>query len=214
MYSSQQLQRQVLLEQRWSWVRRTWRATFGSGNAAGIDGDDEDFEYGMGVDVDGQIGLPIETQHNYDWTQSISQNRGYGYISGLSKDVAESMPPFWTPSGTHPQAASGWDDVSLLSDVTSGAVPIFINFPWKTTKFQRQEWTNFWLQPHMKALLDESLTVPRLPVASVVEPNGIEHTFWDASVRFDRDGVKTVEGIWAPWNDLCERQETWIAADT
>jgi hypothetical protein len=120
--------------------------------------------------------------------RSACRSRVLAGTSTLSKDVVHSMPPFWTPSNSHPRARAEWKDVNLLRDTKSNETPVFINLPWKEEKFGRQEWMSFWLQPDLRKLLTESFKVPKLPVASVVEPNGVEHTFWDASVRFDRDG--------------------------
>jgi hypothetical protein len=127
----------------------------------------------------------------------------------LPSDIEASMPPYWTPKGNHRLHTKGWSDISLVAHADTKVVPAIVNFPWNTTIFQKSQWTDFWMTPDARNLYDEMVEVPRLPVASVFDSTGIEHTYWDASVRFDRSGVRTIDDFWAKWDDYCGGRDTW-----
>ena len=217
IFGEQEYQREAVRQQHWSFVRRAWHSVqtlFGYGHTIidAIPGHEVmkvqqgiGYEFGIGLDYGNEIGLAVgEGSDKFDWVQWNSS-------SLLPYDLRFSMPPFWTPTGSDLPSEKGWEDVTLLVHEETGSIPAVITLGWNPSRsLQREGWTNLWMQSNAKALFSEAITIPRLPIASVVDSSkGVERVFWDSEVRFDRAGLKTVTGPWAPWKDICEREETW-----
>jgi hypothetical protein len=217
IYGKEEYRREVVRQQHLSFAKRVWRSIqklFGKGHTTldrinqGVvveDREETSSEFGIALDYANELGLAVgEDTDNIDWIQ-------HGSVSQLPIDVVSSMPPFWTPTGHDVPSKKGWKDVDLLVDRRTGSIPAVITFPHNSsTPLQTHGWLNFWMQANAKTLFAEAVSVPRLPVTTVVEPTkGVEHLFWDVEVRFDRAGLKTVGGAWGKWEELCGREETY-----
>jgi hypothetical protein len=219
IFAEQELRRARLRYRSLSWTSQQWRslqAQFGLAGhhvdlklAAEMD-QDADNEYGIGLDYNNEISSLVDGEHVDHF---MASQEGYPELE-IPADIEESMPPWWSPSGNHPFLWSSWKHATVVAHAETKTIPAVVNFPHNTTKSQKDHWKDFWMTQHAAILWAENVAIPRLPVASVVDVNGIEHLFWDASVRFDRAGVRTTEGAWAEWGDICDEDSTFQPAGT
>ncbi len=217
IFDRQELHREAVRQQYRSWRKRKWHSLLanfkslrGSADKRASRRDelnnDKVHEFGLGLDYANDLTLTVDSEHD-------AELGGYPDLH-VSVDIAASMPPFWTPSGSQNLAHKTWLEVPFVHHKETKAVPAIVSFPYSRTGFQGAHWTDFWMHPEVKSLFQEALAVPRLPVTSVCDSNGIEHTFWDPSVRFDRAGILTTDNAWADWDEICEREDTWQPAVT
>lgn len=186
IYGKQEYRREVVRQQHLSFAKRVWHSVqnvFGQGQTIvdrinkGViveDRDETSPEFGIALDYANELGLAVGGDTDtVDWIQ-------HGSVSKLPIDVASSMPPFWMPTGNDAPTRQGWKDVDLLVDRRTGSIPAVINFPHNSsTPLQTHGWLNFWMRANAKTLFAEALSIPRLPVASVVDSKkGLEHLFW------------------------------------
>ena len=185
-FGKQEYRREFLRQQNFSFAKRVWHSIqklFGSGRTAldQINGgrivedrEETSSEFGIVLDYANELGLSVgEATDDVDWVQ-------HGSASKLPVDLASSMPPFWTPTGNDIPTQKGWKDVDLLVDRRTGSIPAVINFPHNSsTPMQTHGWLNFWMRANAKTLFKEAVSIPRLPVATVVDSQkGVEHLFW------------------------------------
>lgn len=163
------------------------------------------YEFGITLDYANQLGLTVtEDSHDVEWLE-------HGPLSSLPLDIESSMPPFWTPTGKPNLLDRSWKHMSLLMDKQTGSIPAVVNLGWnRGSLFQIRRWTNLWMQAEAKGLFAHAVSIPRLPVTSVLESSkDVEHVFWDSEARIDQSGMQTVTGLWGNWSDLCDREETY-----
>jgi hypothetical protein len=185
-FGKQEYRREVVRQQNLSSAQRLWwsiQKLFGKGQTIleridrdriVEDLDDTSPEFGIALDYANELGLAVgEDTDDIDWIQ-------HGSVSQLPVDLASSMPPFWTPTGKDVPSEKGWKDVDLLVDRRTGSIPAVITFSHNSsTPLQTHGWVNFWMRANAKKLFAEAVSVPRLPVATVVDShNGVEHVFW------------------------------------
>ena len=169
------------------------------------------YEYGIGLDYANELSITLpQSQKHVVW-----HKHGVGGSSSqLPKDISTSMRPYWTPTGYGVPSNQSWEETLLLVDERTNSIPPMINFEWYEPKedvslLQEREWKKIWQQPYAHKLYEEAMTIPRVPLVSVVDDSGVEHTFWDHETRLDRAGAKTISGVWQSWLSTCGSAETW-----
>ena len=169
----------------------------------------------MRVTVRLSLGSRWITPTSLGWLLERIQIISIGSSMTRSQECRQTLHRRCLPSGRRParmfQPRRAGRMLSLLVDRRTGSIPAVITFPHNvSTPLQTHGWLNFWMRANAKTLFAEAVSVPRLPVATVVDSNkGVEHLFWDSEVRFDRNGLRTVGGAWGKWDELCEREETY-----
>ena len=220
IYGEQEFQREIVRQRYWSVTKRIWsglvrKLGYGQTITDPTPGRqlmgsraNERYEFGIGIDYGSNLGLSLDHQEaDAEFIQHSSASRSAGFSTPLPRDIATSMPPFWTTSGQELPSGKLWEDVQLLSDKRTKSIPALINFKWGTedvSPLQRSGWKKLWMHSHVRQLFEAQQEVPRLPIASAVDGNATDHIFWNRELRMDRDGANTVGGVWVPWNDICD----------
>ncbi|KAK6396776.1 hypothetical protein LTR65_008674 [Meristemomyces frigidus] len=222
IFNQQQIRREAIRQQSWSVPKRTWSSLaemVGLGGTvldSNIDSNidvDETYEFGISVDAANELGLSVNGNvDNIEWIQHSSASGLRDSPSSLPTDIAESMPPFWTTSGYGVPLETRWEDVNLLADTDTEAIPAIISFSaGNVSTLQTTGWNKLWMHSHAQKLYEAQIPVPRLPLASIVDGGGVEHIFWNPDTRLERDGAKTFAGEWVAWQDICRGESTWRA---
>lgn len=186
---------------------------------------DQSYEFGIGIDYSNTLGLSVsqgQIGESIDWithnttASSHQASSGSSSAPSLPADIAASTPPFWTTIGYGLPLEQAWEDVKLLASKATNSIPALITFSLSqndtdpspsSPSLQESGWTNLWPHPHACTLYQAQLSVPRLPLASVVDGTGVEHIFWNPETSRNRDGVKTFGEDWVDWKDLCPHDD-------
>ncbi|KAK5127325.1 hypothetical protein LTR85_006664 [Meristemomyces frigidus] len=225
IFNEQQVRREAIRQRSWSGPKRTWSSlakTLGLGGSvvdslsSQVTQIDEDvtYEFGITVDHENELGLSVgHTTDNVEWVQYSSAAPARSQPP-LPADIANSMPPFWTTSGYGVPSHTKWEDVNLLVDQNTQSIPAIINLGGEASALQKEGWNKVWMYHHFRELWAAHLSIPKLPLAGVVDGRGVEHTFWNPDTRLERDGARTFAGDWVAWADLCDADSTWKALDS
>ncbi|WPG99674.1 Hypothetical protein R9X50_00249300 [Acrodontium crateriforme] len=216
LFAEQEIQREITRRSKWSWMTRTWNSWFGgrdvlTGEASRqvIDHLEGEFsELGMGLDYAGEIAVVTgEDVDNLVWKKYSSNS--------LPPEIAASMPPFWSVSGgADLPAQQSWSDLDLLTDTRTSISPaLIVNDPSSeknraaNIEPHTQWWPKLWLQPFARPLLGASVFLPVAAVASVVDNNGTQHTFWNPLTTMDKAGIRTADQDFVSWEDMCREEQ-------
>lgn len=155
-------------------------------------------EFGIGLDYTGALGLTTSNSlESFTWTQHRH----------LPEDILASMPPFWTTSGQGLPSDKAWSNLNLLTSASNLAIPVLIHHNITANSHARaKQWESVWLRTHSRKLFDAYMTVPAMPLTSVVDNEGVEQVFWSTTIG-EKAGVKVSDGSWIGWKDLCKEDK-------
>ncbi|KAH9818197.1 hypothetical protein Tdes44962_MAKER05391 [Teratosphaeria destructans] len=204
IFGEQELQHEILRSGHSSWWRKAADEWLGRGrsSATGSVGEVQykegaPDEFGITLDYANELGLSVASGiDDMAWSK---HNR-------VPADIAQSMPPYWTISGYKVPNNATWSDIGLLTDHRSDSVPAIISFnddKEYVSDLHQKWWQNIWLQPQARDLYDSAAMMPNLPSASVLDGSGTEHTFWPATMRMEKAGVRSLDGTWIGYEQLC-----------
>lgn len=214
IFGEQEYQRQSTKNPKWWW--RTWdRVRHGHSNSAlaSVPGRPTwhanvrtDYEFGIGLDYDNELGIGTTLEEGHaDWQTSKSHSR----------DIEDSMAPFWTTSGGEPNLPhdARWTDVDLFTLTDTATTPAMIHHTASNTSaafaFREQWWPHLWMQPYSRTLLASIQSLPATVVASVKDKYGSEVRYWNHYPRMDKDGVWLANGEFSFWGTVCGQKGEW-----
>jgi hypothetical protein len=201
IFASQEHHRSLVPSKTLSWSQR-FRGLFTSSYSHGpLAGKDAKIpakrhadEFGIGLD--------------YAGTLSMSTSKGpesfmVAQQKNLPPDVSSSMPPFWTTTGQGLPLDRTWSDLDMFTNVHTHSVPAMVhNNVTDGARVREKQWGRLWLRPFARRLLDAYMNVPVMPLASVVDHEGVEQVFWSTTTG-EKAGAKDAEGRWYGWDELC-----------
>lgn len=222
IFGEQEFQREYVRQSSWSSGKRTvqWMLkTMGFSRSSSIhipgrklleNPEKSDYEMGMGLDYGNELGLSVSRHAEQDSVHWVRHSAEPAWTGSFPSDVKNSMPPFWTTTEANLPNDVMWADVPLLTSKRTGGIPAVVNAGGEggATTGNSLDWRSIWLHSHASRLWEAQQEIPRLPVMSVGDGSGTEHTFWDQELRRDRDGANWIDGGWKPWTDHCGFDET------
>jgi len=182
------------------------------------------YDFKIGLDYYGEISAPTLNQNKESsWIEYSSQDSidKAAKSAGLDtphkleipKELAQSAPPFWTPSytGWLPLPFKSWAEVPLFTNMFTGVAPVAIHH--KISQGTKHvtlatTWNQTWFHPHLRSMAIAKGSTVRRPIAVVNGPSGIEH-WWNpheeiGGLRFE-DGHNP--GGWETWEGICPGPE-------
>ena len=164
-----------------------------------------DYEMAIGLDYGNELGVSIAHHADREGVDWIRHNPKFQKSRALPQDIKASMPPFWSTKATDLPIDKTWADVPLLTSKRTNAIPAIINVGGEelATNKGGLDWRTLWLHHDARKLWQVQKEVSRLPLMSIVDGNGTQHTFWNQELRMDRDGANWRDGGWRPWSDHC-----------
>ncbi|KAK3709710.1 hypothetical protein LTR37_010737 [Vermiconidia calcicola] len=196
---------------------------------------DKNFEFGIGVDYGSEIGLnTVFAEDDTAWFSFDKEDNFInaqlehgisppnGHLSGISADISETLPPFWTYSNERdlPRWRS-WSNVSLLTDVWTGITPAVIhhNAHRDGLKSRRRDWwPNMFFHEHARTLLDAHIYAPVVPVASSGHENHTtEYWPYETWKGGSRNGISELgtgeDDNWVRFENICRAHHEEIFRD-
>lgn len=191
--------------------------------------DDGRFEFGIGIDYESVLGLPTVfsetdtawlTFHNKDQMHKAEQQvgilPGQSRLDELAKDIASTVPPYWTfnEEPDLPRELQ-WDDVELFTNLWTGNVPAIVhhNAHRDNSKALRETWWDrLWSQKYARTLYDAWIYEPIVPIANSGPDQDSRREWWPAE-RWKGGGrtgwMKHGEGEeetreWVRFDDICK----------
>lgn len=163
-------------------------------------------EMGMELDYENLLGLLVSRnteKGSVDWIQHSLNDQQVS--STLPDDIESSMPPFWTTTSSSLPLEKSWADVPLLTSKRTGGIPAIINVANKQrgSNTAGLDWRTLWLHAHARELFEKQNEIPRLPLMSVLDGKGTQHTFWNQDLRVERNGANWQGGGWTLWSKHC-----------
>jgi uracil-DNA glycosylase len=201
IFASQEHHRSLIIPKTLSWSQR-FRGLFTSSyshgplaakNATTLPKRHAD-EFGIGLDYAGALSTSTSKgPESFMLTQQMN----------LPPDVSSSMPPFWTTTGQGLPSHRTWSDLDLFTNVYTYSVPAVVhNNIADDPDVRQKQWGRLWLQPFSRKLLDAYVNVPVMPLAAVVDNEGVEQVFWSTTTG-EKAGAKDADGKWYGWDELC-----------
>ena len=155
-------------------------------------------EFGIGLDYAGEVSM--DTSKGPE-SFMMAQHRN------LPQDVVSSMPPFWSTTGEGLPLHKTWSDLYMFTNAQTRSTPVMIrNNITDYPDIRERQWARLWLQPFARKLFDAYMTVPVMPIASVIDNEGVEQVFWSPT-NGEKAGVKDADGKWYSWHDICKGEE-------
>lgn len=155
-------------------------------------------DLGIGLDYSGELSVDLSKE---------AQIPTHMQRKDFSPDVAHSMPPFWSTTGEGLPVYKTWSDVDMFTTTDTHAIPVVAHTNnMADSTVLKDLWRRFWLQPYSRKLLDAYMSVPAMPLASVIDNEGVEQVFWSTTIG-DKAGVKDADGKWYGWEDICKGDE-------
>jgi len=155
-------------------------------------------EFGIGLDYAGE--LSMDTAKGPE-SFMLAQHKN------LPQDVVSSMPPFWSTTGQHLPSDKTWSDLDMFTNAQTRSTPVMIRSNTRDYPDVRERlWARLWLQPFSRKLFDAYMTVPVMPIASVIDNEGMEQVFWSPTTG-EKAGVKDAEGKWYGWHEICKGED-------
>jgi hypothetical protein len=152
-------------------------------------------EFGIGLDYAGE--LSMDTSKGPE-SFMLAQHKN------LPQDVISSMPPFWSTTGQNLPLDKTWSDLDMFTNAQTRSTPVMIrNNITDEPDMQERQWARLWLQPFSRKLFDAYMTVPLMPITSVVDNEGVEQVFWSPT-NGEKAGVKDADGKWYSWHEICK----------
>ncbi|KAF2764687.1 hypothetical protein EJ03DRAFT_355556 [Teratosphaeria nubilosa] len=209
IFGEQELQHENLRSRHSSWWRKVadeWlgrvRSSANGSVGKGQYKEGAPDEFGITLDYANELDLSVVS--GIDSIASSKHN-------WVAADIAQSMLPYWTISGYNVPTNKTWTDIDLLTDYRSNSVPAIISFNYDkdhVLDLHQKWWQSLWLQPHARNLYDSAAMMPNLPAASVLDGSGTEHTFWPATMTMYKAGVRSMDGTWIGFEQLCGDEGT------
>jgi len=155
-----------------------------------------DKDYGFGLDYESQLSIAtVFAEEDTEWIRHngtallrAQMIRGIPNdqhrIHSLQMDIAQSLPPYWTPSlpGIHPEVK--WEDVPLLTNLYTGVIPVIMHHNAHRDgmkSLRKTWWPRLWFQKNLQTFFEVAKLQPSGPLAfsggRYWWPN--EHTFGD-----------------------------------
>lgn len=205
IFSSQERHRSLLRPETPSWSQR-FRGWFsGSYSHAPLAGRNSTIhrqphadEFGIGLDYAGELSMDASKG---------PESFMFAQHKNLPQDVISSMPPFWSTTGQGLPSDKTWSDLEMFTNAQTHTSPVMIRT--NSTDFpdvRERQWSRFWLQPYARKLFDAYMTVPLMPIASVVDNEGVEQVFWSPT-NGEKAGAKDADGRWYSWHDICKGED-------
>ena len=191
------------------------------------------YEFGIGLDYNGALGLPTAHAENDSAWVTMSDREGLDKTTkaqgvteprvrrGLQKDIANLPRPFEELGDTNPPEAKkkSWSDVPLYTSLWTGVAPAIVHlngFDDHDRKALREEsWWRMWFAPYARQLfnikmakLEKSWSEEHL----VAKQDGKEFygTVPNKIVRQRGYGAETIDKDgqrgWLEWNQLCDEK--------
>lgn len=205
IFSSQELHRSHITPKSLTWSRR-FRGLFANsyshgplaGRNATARGQVHPDEFGIGLDYLNELSMD---------TSKGPESFTVTHHKNLPQDVLSSMPPFWTTTGEGLPSDKTWSDLDMFTGAQISSAPAMIrnNITDDHDALQKQ-WSRLWLQPFSRKLLDAYMEIPVMPLAYVVDNEGIEQVFWSTTTG-EKAGAKDADGKWYGWDELCNGEE-------
>ena len=205
IFSSQEHHRSLLFPETPSWSQRFGGWFSGSYSHAPLAGRNSTIhrqphadEFGIGLDYAGE--LSMDTAKGPE-SFMLAQHKN------LPQDVVSSMPPFWSTTGQGLPLEKTWSDLYMFTDAQTRSTPVMVrNNITGFSDVRKRQWDRLWLQPFSRKLFDAYMKVPLMPIASVIDNEGVEQVFWSPT-NGEKAGMKDADGKWYSWHDLCKGED-------
>ncbi|THY04546.1 hypothetical protein D6D02_07932 [Aureobasidium pullulans] len=187
----------------------------------------KDLEFGLGVDYESSIGLAtVFAEDDTEWLtpsnkEELDQANAVRAIDtqksrlgNVLKDVAGTVPPFWTFERKPLPREQTWSDVSLFTDVWTGIAPAVIhhNAHRDGMKSLREEWWDrIWFQEHARSLYDSHIVAPLGPVAISGGRQWWSSEDWKGGARVDPQPL--TNDTWIRYEEMCDGTEDEVFRD-
>ncbi|GAB7322284.1 hypothetical protein MBLNU13_g03264t1 [Cladosporium sp. NU13] len=155
-------------------------------------------EFGIGLDYAGELSLDASKG---------PESFMFAQHKNLPQDVVTSMPPFWSTTGQGLPLEKTWSDLEMFTNAQTQSTPVMIRT--NSTDYpdvRERQWSRFWLRSFARKLFDAYMTVPVMPIASVIDNEGVEQVFWSPT-NGEKAGAKDADGKWYNWHDLCKGED-------
>jgi len=181
------------------------------------------FEFGIGLDYGSELGMNTAWAGKesdtifFDNTSSLQNAREVHGISvftsgvQIARDIANSLPPFWTFS-REPKLPrwEHWDQIPLYTNLWTTNVPAIVHHGRSTDDATANKQLGFekaWFREHARTLLDAQIYAPTLPVAVGGENASMIREFWQTEMwrggaRDAKFKQSSSEG-WVRIDDVC-----------
>lgn len=160
-------------------------------------------DFGIGLDYDSAISLDAgAARDNVEWLKYSDRENG----PTIHQDLERSLPPFWTFSTEVLPRDVNWSNVSLLTDVQSGAVPAMVR---RDQLMGEAAWDRLWFQQHVRTLFNAHIYAPlgAIAVAGYDKPR-----YWWSPEDY-RGGARDSDGEWVRYEDICSGTEEEVFRD-
>ena len=201
LFNSQEQYRALLASKNsWSQRFRGWfmgKYSHGSlpGRFATARGRAHAEDLGIGLDYSGELSVDLSKR---------PEILTHMQRKDLPLDVAHSMPPFWSTTGESLPVYKTWSDLDMFTAPHTHAIPAVVHTGNMTNSTVLKDlWRGLWLQSYSRKLLDAYMSVPAMPLASVLDNEGVEQVFWSTTIG-EKAGVKDADGTWHGWEDICK----------
>jgi len=205
IFSSQERHRSLIRPETPSWSQRFQGWFSGSYSHAPLAGRNSTIhhqphadEFGIGLDYAGE--LSMDASKGPESFMLAKHNNP-------PQDVDSSMPPFWSTTGQGLPLEKTWSDVEMFTNAQTRSSPVMVRT--NSTDFpdvRESQWSRLWLQPFARKLFDAYMTVPLIPIASVIDNEGVEQVFWSPT-NGEKAGAKDADGKWYNWRDICKGED-------
>lgn len=205
IFSSQERHRSLIRPETPSWSQRFQGWFSGSYSHAPLAGRNSTIrhqphadEFGIGLDYAGELSM--------DATKG-PESFMLAQHNNLPQDVISSMPPFWSTTGQGLPLDKTWSDLEMFTNAQTRSTPVMVRT--NSTDYpdvRERQWSRLWLQPFARKLFDAYMTVPVMPIASVIDNEGVEQVFWSPT-NGEKAGAKDADGKWYSWHDLCKGED-------
>ena len=195
--------------------------------------DDRTFEFGIGIDYGSEIVLnTVFAEDDTGWLRFDDQNKLKKAqeehnvplrhrTTGLSVDVKNSLPPFWTFSQENVSRWTSWEKVPLFTNVYTGIQPAIIhhNAHRNGLKSLREAWWPLmWFQKHARTLMDAHIYAPVIPVAHAGLDESSKRDYWSYEIWKGgaRNGAAKLEEPgdgWIRFDEICRTSHEELFRD-
>lgn len=205
IFSSQEHHRSLIRPETPSWSQRFKGWFSGSYSHAPLAGRNSTIrhqphadEFGIGLDYAGELSMDASKG---------PESFMFAKHNNPPQDVVSSMPPFWSTTGQGLPLEKPWSDVEMFTNAQTRSTPVMVRT--NSTDYpdvRERQWSRLWLQPFARKLFDAYMTVPLMPIASVIDNEGVEQVFWSPT-NGEKAGAKDADGKWYNWHDLCKGED-------
>jgi hypothetical protein len=205
IFASQEHHRSLIRPETLSWSQRfqgwfsgSYSHTPLAGRNATIHRQPHADEFGIGLDYAGELSMDASKGPE---SFMIAQHKN------PPQDVVSSMPPFWSTTGQGLPLNKTWSDLEMFTNAQTRSSPVMIRT--NSTDYpdvRERQWSRLWLRSYSRKLFDAYMTVPVMPIASVIDNEGVEQVFWSPT-NGEKAGVKDSAGRWYSWHDICKGED-------